>query len=211
MSEPVIRLANVGRSFVVPHGQVVAVEEASLALFAGEVTALVGPSGSGKTTLLNIIIDADQPDTGTVERGSEVAGTWDQTAFVPQDLGLLAELSIRENVGLATRFGVASHEAISQVLDQFGLQDVASRVPDEVSMGEQQRAAVARAVIAQPRLLAADEPTAHQDEANAMMIMGQLRDLAKRGSAILVATHEARILEKVDRVITMADGRLLPQ
>lgn len=209
MTTPVIRLVDVGRRYTTRAETIDAVIGVSLSLNGGELVALVGPSGSGKSTLVNLMIGAETPDAGAVERSPSLTGRWNDIAFVPQGLGLIAELSIRENVGLAARLGFDGGRPTDEVLDRLGLMALADRRPDEVSLGEQQRAAVARAILVRPTLLVADEPTAHQDEANASLIMTELRQLVARGSAVLVATHEQRVLASVDRAVVMEDGRII--
>jgi putative ABC transport system ATP-binding protein len=95
-----------------------------------------------------------------------------------------------------------------ELLGSLSLAELADRLPDELSLGERQRAAVARAAACRPKLLVADEPTAHQDERRADMVMAVLRDVAARGGAVLVATHDDRLLAQMDRVARMSDGRL---
>jgi putative ABC transport system ATP-binding protein len=202
-----VALRSVSRRYGSGATEVVAVDGASLDVGAGEVIGLVGPSGAGKTTLLNLVLGWERPDAGTVERAPVERAGWAEVAVVPQDLGLVAELTARENVELAARLGrVADPVAIDELLASLALADLAHRLPDELSMGERQRVAIARAVSCRPRLLVADEPTAHQDEGRADMVMGALRAVAARGGAVLVATHDARLLDRVDRTVHIMDG-----
>lgn len=208
--DPALRLRSVSRHFKGRVETVRAVTDADLELTAGTVTALVGPSGSGKTTLINLIVGWEKADAGevVVARG----GGWNDIAIVPQGLGLLDDLTIAENIELPIRLGssggVAGVEAVADLMTQLGLEELGRRLPSEVSLGEQQRAALARAVIGTPRLLIADEPTAHQDEANSNRVFAILQRAAHHGSAVLVATHEIRLLEQVDRVVTMENGSI---
>jgi putative ABC transport system ATP-binding protein len=137
---------------------------------------------------------------------------WTHLAIVPQSLGLLEELSLRENVALAGRFAFGAQEtswaAVELLLDQLGLRSVAARPPAQSSLGEQQRAAVARALVLAPELVLADEPTAHQDAHWADRIFRLLRAAADKGAACLVATHSAEGLEYADRVLEMRHGRM---
>lgn len=206
------RLDRVSRRYRSAAETIVAVDEVTLELRSGEIVGLAGPSGSGKTTTLNLILGWEQPDDGIVDVSAPGMG-WRSVAVVPQELGLLPELTARENVLLVGRFVRGDVPAASDVDELFaalGLDALADRHPDELSMGEQQRVAVARAVVMAPALLVADEPTAHQDELRADQVMEQLARVADAGGAVLVATHDERLLDRVDRVIRMLDGRVEP-
>jgi putative ABC transport system ATP-binding protein len=194
-----------------------ALRGASLVLSAGEVVALVGPSGSGKTTLLNVICGWERPDAGSCAwPGSGASGSaprpWSELAVVPQDLGLTAELTVRQNVELplwlAGRLDAAGRGATAALLERFGLERYADRAPAEVSLGEQQRTALARAMILEPRVLLADEPSGHQDAEWAAKVFQAFRWIAGRGSSCLVATHSQEFLKLVDRTVTMRDGQV---
>ena len=201
--------------------EVHALDGVTFTLSSGEVVALMGPSGSGKTTLLNVVCGWETPDEGEV-RWSENGGwggedpgafkSWRELAIVPQDIGLLEELSVRENVDLPQRLsGVSGSDAARRVdalLSAFGLDSYADRQPSETSLGEQQRIALARAMILSPRLFLADEPTGHQDAGWAQVVFRSLRWLASRGTCCLIATHSGEFLRYVDRVLAMRDGRL---
>jgi putative ABC transport system ATP-binding protein len=206
---PVARLAGVTRCFHSRAEEVVAVDDVTLELRRGEVVALVGPSGSGKTTVLNLLLGWERPDSGHVERSYDPAGGWAAQAVVPQDLGLLEELTVRENVTIASRLCGAAPRPVDDLLAELGLAALADRLPRELSVGEQQRTAVARAVSCSPLLLAADEPTAHQDERHADMVMDVLAEVAAGGGAVLVLTHDTRLMDAVDRVVSILDGRVV--
>jgi putative ABC transport system ATP-binding protein len=185
-----------------------------LRLHAAELVALMGRSGSGKTTLLNVIGGWEPPDGGRVH-GPAVdrrPPRWAEVAMLPQHLGLIDELSLRANVEyparLAGRLGEAQ-QAVEELLEVLGLGDLQDRSPREVSVGEQQRTALARALALQPRLLLADEPTAHQDRVWGDRVAQVLRQAADLGTSCLVATHNERVLGLFDRVLPMADGRML--
>ncbi len=208
-SPPALRLSAVTRRFVTKAEVVTAIDGVTLELAAGELVGLAGPSGSGKTTLLHLVVGWEHPDTGVIELAAGRGDGWTSVAVVPQELGLLQELSARENVELALRLGGCDRPGVGGVFDSLGLGDLAERMPAELSMGEQQRVAVARAVICSPALLVADEPTAHQDERNADRVMALLRAAAGAGAAVVVATHDERLLEGVDRVIRLVDGRIV--
>ena len=204
-----LRLDHVSRRYRLRAETVHAVRNVSLSLASGTVTGLMGPSGSGKTTLINLIVGWERPDEGVVLKDASVGDDWRGIAVVPQSLGLLEELSLAENVQLPVRLGNASRVSVDDLMREVGLDHLAHRTPDEVSLGEQQRAAVARALVSQPAVLVADEPTSHQDEANAMMVARMLRAAAGWGSAVLIATHDERILAVADAVVRLADGAVV--
>jgi putative ABC transport system ATP-binding protein len=197
--------------------RVVALNNAHFTLGAGELVALVGPSGSGKTTLLNLIAGWEDPDSGQVtwcpqpDARMDRLG-WVDLAIVPQRLGLVEELSVEENVGLPFRFGPPADDdgaaAVATWLERFGLSDLAPRLPFEASLGEQQRTALARALVRRPRLLLADEPTGHQDEGWASGVLAALRTACDEGTTVLMATHDTEHLALVDRVLRIEDGHL---
>jgi ABC-type lipoprotein export system ATPase subunit len=192
--------------------EVRALRDVSLTLRAGEVVALVGPSGSGKTTLLNVVCGWERADAGRLDWPGGAGGrAWNELAVVPQDLGLVDELTVAENVALPLWLGgrlEAGQAQVTALLERLGLAGNAGRLPTEVSLGERQRAALARAMVTGPRLLLADEPTGHQDADWARAVFEAVRWLAGRGSCCLVATHSQEFLARVDRVLTIRDGEL---
>jgi putative ABC transport system ATP-binding protein len=199
--------------------EIQAVRHADLSIGRGELVALVGPSGSGKTTLLNLLIGWEEPDEGEVRWGGSRVDPddlpWGELAVVPQSLGLVEELSIRENVALPLRLRGAHHrdqsasnERLESLLGEFGLARLADRLPTEVSLGEQQRAALARGLVLEPSLLVADEPTGHQDAVWVRGVLRALRHAADSGSATLVATHHRALARFADRVLAIRDGEL---
>jgi putative ABC transport system ATP-binding protein len=191
-----------------------ALQAASVSVGEGELVGLVGPSGSGKTTLLNLVCGWETPDEGEVRWGPAVDGRadrWEQLAIVPQALGLVEELTVRENASLPLRFSSRREPAdVDDVLDRLGLTDLAHRPSTGTSLGEQQRTAVARALVARPLVLVADEPTAHQNAAWARALLGEMRMVCQQGGAVLVATHDRELLSRMDRVVTLHDGRVQP-
>jgi putative ABC transport system ATP-binding protein len=218
-SEPLVELVGVHKSYLRGPEEVHALRGVSLSLYPRKVVALVGPSGSGKTTLLNLLCGWERPDAGEVlwlGRGTEAMADrpWRDLAVVPQDLGLLEELSIRENVELSLRLaGILTPEnrpRVEALLSGFGLDRLADRNPAEVSLGEQQRTALARALVISPRLLLADEPTGHQDEGWARVVMRSLRLAAREGTGTLVATHNREAIKFVDEVVAIRDGLASP-
>jgi ABC-type lipoprotein export system ATPase subunit len=194
-----------------------ALEDVTLALRAGEVAGLVGRSGSGKTTLLNVLSGWEQPDRGTLTWSGNGAADppadlpWRDLAVVPQSFGLMEELTVRENVEYPARLAKRLPELgerVDELLGALGLEELAGRLPVETSIGEQQRTALARALVLSPRLLLADEPTGHQDAGWTERVLVSLRDAAARGTSCLVATHNPAAAPYFDAVHTMSNGRL---
>lgn len=194
-------------------------------VFPGEFAALVGPSGSGKSTLLYLLGGLDHPDAGSVSvDGIDLAGVDDDElamlrnrliGFVYQFHFLLPEFSALENVLMplwARRRGRSreDREWGRELLGRVGLAEAAGKLPRQLSGGEQQRVAVARALVTRPVLLLADEPTGNLDSANAQAVYELFRELNSRfGQTILVVTHDTGWAGRSDRVLRLLDGRLV--
>jgi putative ABC transport system ATP-binding protein len=212
---PVLEVRRVSRSYRRGEETVHAVENASLTLREGEVVGLIGRSGSGKTTLLSLISGWEPPDGGRIEwadgRPMKVYVPWKDLAVVPQRLGLMDSFTVRENVEYPARLGDVLDErrdTVDELLGALGLGELQHRYPSEISVGEQQRAALARALVLSPRLLLADEPTGHQDRATMERVFAAMRRAAEEGTSCLIATHDEEAASRLDRVISMADGRV---
>jgi putative ABC transport system ATP-binding protein len=205
--------------------QVVAVNNASLEVDGGEVVALMGPSGSGKTTLLRALSLIDPPTTGRIIiDGETVYGDGrvlvddrrlrrQKVGVVFQAYNLIPFLSAAENVALIlTLNGVSNREALHRarlLLERLQLLPRADMYPASLSGGEQQRLAVARAVVNRPRVILADEPTAALDTEHGLAVMNLLRQLGREeNAAVIVVTHDQRMIEGFDRVYSITDGRL---
>jgi putative ABC transport system ATP-binding protein len=215
-NEAVLDLVGVEKSFAGPHHAPRRVlSGVDLTVGRGEILAVAGRSGSGKTTLLTIVAGWERADAGSVRLlGGQVGPDrlgWADLAILPQALGLLDELSVAENIALPLRLagGVGAADPDS-LMTRLGIDQLADRFPDEVSLGEQQRAALARAAVARPRVLLADEPIAHQNRAWAEGMMLLLSELAAGGTTCLIATHNDVAFDVADRVVEMWDGRLRP-
>ena len=218
-----LRAEAVSRSFSTPAGQVHAVREVSLSVEAGELVVLRGRSGSGKTTLLNLLGGIDEPTSGTVSVGGARLDSLDAAGrlrlrtqgvgYVLQSFGLIPVLSAAENVEIPLRLMRTDPgdraERVARVLDLVGLSGHAHQRPHELSGGQQQRVGIARALVARPSILLADEPTGQLDSSTATTIMDLLRELtAAAGVAALIATHDPLLVARADRVLTMHDGRV---
>jgi putative ABC transport system ATP-binding protein len=192
--------------------QVHALRGVSIEVHPGEVVALLGRSGSGKTTLLNCLLGWERPDRGEVRvpgvTDPATAG-WSTVAVVPQRFGLLDELSLADNVAMPARLtGLAEPRAEAlRALALLRLDHLADRTPDEVSLGEQQRTALARALVVRPAFLIGDEPTARLDEDLSAHVLATLRDVcAENGTGVLIASHDPIVQAHADRVVRLSDG-----
>jgi len=196
---------------------------ADLAVAAGEVVAVLGRSGSGKSTLLHLLGGLDRPEAGTVELGGErVTGASERAlsalrrrrvGFVFQFFHLLPELTGEANVLLAGRVRGAHPDAERrgrELVDRLGLRPVAASLPHQLSGGEQQRFAIARALVNDPAVLLADEPTGNLDTEAGAQVLGLLRAGADEGRAVVLVTHETAAAGIADRVLRLEDGRLGP-
>ena len=187
---------------------------ADLTVHREDSVLLLGPSGSGKTTLLSVLAGLLQPGTGRVlvenqdlyalhaRRRDHLRGQ--HFGFVFQTLHLLPSLTLRQNIALAADMLGLEVEAgrLEYLLDRLGLADKAHRKPDALSQGEQQRAAIARAVLNRPSIIMADEPTSALDDANARKVMDLLEHQAQEtGAALLIATHDTRIINRFENVV----------
>ena len=207
----VLEVFEVSKAYARGDEMVHALDSVSITLREGELVGLIGRSGSGKTTLLNVIAGWEHPDAGTVERpGGHVPG-WDELAVVPQKLGLFDELTVRENLAYPARLTGQLDELrdrVQELMEALGIDHLHARYPKETSLGEQQRAAVARALVLSPTLVLADEPTGHQDAVSERRVLDAFARAAAAGAACLIATHNEALSARLDRVLNMADGRL---
>ena len=195
---------------------------ADLQVNAGELVAVVGPSGCGKSTLLHLLGGLDTPDAGTielagrrVERESERRLTElrrEYVGFVFQFFHLIPELTGEENVLLAARLRRDRDGAGGRargLIAELGLKDAATRRPGQLSGGEQQRLSIARALVNDPQLLLADEPTGNLDAESGHQVLQLLRGLASDDRAVVLVTHDAEAAQLADRVVRIDSGRLV--
>lgn len=215
-----LEVRNIYKSF----GSLDVLKDISLTIGKGEIVAIVGPSGAGKTTLLQIMGTLELPDRGSVcFNGTELIGMKDKklSAFRNRNMGfvfqfhqLLPEFTAQENVALpALIAGMSRSKAMAkakELLEQLGLAERLHHKPAAMSGGERQRTAIARALVNDPEIIFADEPTGSLDSANREEIQSIFADLRDRlGQTVVMVTHDASLAGIADRVIEMADGRIM--
>ena len=197
------------------------IKDVNIHVNAGEFVVIMGKSGSGKSTLLGLLAALDYPDSGSVELSGQVLSNLDEDAlavirqrdmgFVFQSFHLLPTLTVAENIAFPLDIARRPNKArVDELIDAVGLGHRRNSLPNQLSGGEQQRTAVARALVSQPKIVFADEPTGNLDEQNAAQVMQLLLDLRQQvGSALVVVTHDPALAAMADRVITMHDGRVV--
>jgi lipoprotein-releasing system ATP-binding protein len=225
MSKPILEIEGLRRVYETGQGPLEVLRNVDLLIDEGELVGLIGPSGSGKSSLLHAAGLLERPTAGTIRfMGQECGGLDDKVrtqirlkgiGFVYQFHHLLPEFSAVDNVALPAQIagksrGEARARAVSLLTD-LGLAARLEHQPAQLSGGEQQRVAVARALTNQPRLVLADEPTGNLDPATSEAVFENLRDLVRRtGVAALIATHNLSMTRHMDRVLTVRDGRVVP-
>lgn len=224
--QPVLTAENIRKSYENQEGgaPLEVLRDVSLTLFESSVTSIIGTSGSGKSTLLHILGGLDRPDSGSIAWGTARLEKLNQNqlaalrnkylGFVFQFHHLLPEFSALENVCMpALIAGMKYKEAVRLALplmERLGVKNRKEHRPAQLSGGEQQRVAMARALINKPKLILADEPTGNLDEANTETILSMLFELRDEfGVAILLITHEKGIAERSDRILHLKNGRII--
>ena len=220
---PLVRARGLFKSFGSGENEARVLRGIDLWLQPGELTLLMGPSGSGKTTLVSILAGLMRPSAGEVELCGEPISALDEVAiarvrrrrigFIFQTYNLFPALSALDNVALGYRMRArqpvaAARAEARRALESVGLAQRASYLPGNLSAGQKQRVAVARALAGDPPLLIGDEPTAALDSQTAMSVMGLLRERVTRRSAVLVVTHDHRLQRFAHRTLHIDDGRL---
>jgi ABC-type lipoprotein export system ATPase subunit len=216
---PVLEARGIVKTLGVGRAERRVLDGVSLEVDAGEVVAVLGRSGSGKSTLLHLLGGLDRPDAGTIalagqriteQRPRALARTrLRHVGFVFQSFQLIEELSGEENVLLPARLPGAlrgGERRARRLIDELGLDEIAGRRPHELSGGEQQRLAIARALVNDPEVVLADEPTGNLDQENGATVLAMLRRLTRR--AVVIVTHEPEAAQVADRVLHLHDGRL---
>lgn len=220
---PVIELKDVSKLYGFGDATTVALDEVSLTVNRGEFVAIMGPSGSGKSTLMNIIGLLDRPTHGAYSlNGKPVARLRpnkrakerrDRIGFVFQYASLIPRLTVLENVALPLAYkGMSASRRLKQasnLLEQVGLLEREYFMPGQLSGGQAQRAAIARALINNPSLIIADEPTGNLDSAASLLVMELLSEIHETGSTILMVTHNPELTRYASRVVYMQDGSII--
>jgi len=216
----VIGMSGIRKVYDTGKVRVEALKGVDLSVGVGEFVAIVGPSGSGKSTLMNLIGCLDTPSDGTyLLRGKEVAGLDknalakirnERVGFVFQNFNLLPQITAFENVEMPLMFGGVARkerkERVRDLLEKVGLGDRMEHRPTELSGGQMQRVAVARALAMNPDILLADEPTGNLDTTSGGDVMSLMEQLWKQGRTLLVITHDAALARRAGRVVEIRDG-----
>ena len=221
-SEAVVATESLNKAYQLGEAEVEVLKGITLTVAKGEFVAVCGPSGSGKTTLLNIISGIDKPTSGKILVLGENLTVQDENflaefrcshiGFVFQSYNLVSTLTVAENVAFPMewiRKPTAEIETrMPKLLETVGLQHRAKHFPSQLSGGEQQRVAFARALANDPELILADEPTGNLDKTNSQKITQVLKLLKTEGKTVIVATHDPELMQLADRQVRLEDGRL---
>lgn len=220
---PIIELKDVSKLYGFGDATTVALEEVSLNIEKGEFVAIMGPSGSGKSTLMNVIGMLDRPTHGvfrldgrSVEKlrpNARAKARRDKIGFVFQSSSLISKMTILENVALpltykGRRLGKRNKLA-HEMLERVGLSNRAYYLPHQLSGGQVQRATIARALVNEPKILIADEPTGNLDSASSRLVMELLNEVHRMGNTILMVTHNPELTRYATRVLYMYDGAIV--
>jgi len=219
---PILEARDVTKVYALGRQRVEALRGVTLSVTPGEFVALMGPSGSGKSTLLQILGGLDRPTTGSVVfEGRDISRLSDgqatklrreRTGYVFQAFNLIPLLDVRENIALPFMIAKSPKdwkERVRQVIDLVELTGKERHRPDQLSAGEQQRVAVARALVTRPSVILADEPTGNLDYRNSGELLDALwRSCEQGGQTIVLVTHDARAAAYADRVLVIGDGRI---
>lgn len=215
-----LEVKNLTKSYPGADGPVPVLQGVDLSLDAGETLALTGESGSGKSTLLHLVGGLDAADGGSIVfDGREVTGLDDQgradlrrrdVGVIFQQFNLIPSLDVAANIGFQARLsGAVDAERLKGLAHALGLSAQLHKYPESLSGGQQQRVAIARTLMAEPKLVLADEPTGNLDEATAGEVLSQMLDLVSHtGAALMVVTHSTRIAEQMGRQVHLSGGRL---
>ena len=223
IERPIVQLQNVSKTFKKNKNPVLVLNDINLEVRKASFTVLLGLSGSGKTTLLKIIGGFETASSGKIlfnEQDISALSGEQLTAFRRKNVGMIVQdyyldenLTFRENIELPAMFAKMNDAEIAErTKELIAGTDLAERLdhyPDEISGGQAQRAAILRAVYLKPDLILADEPTSNIDDLNAKLVLDNLKDLQQKGHTILIASHDARVLEYADTVVKIAEGKII--
>jgi putative ABC transport system ATP-binding protein len=223
MAEPFIDIDGLVKTFDTPAGPLNVLRGIDLEIHKGEFVALVGPSGSGKTTFLNMLTAVDSPTGGDITVGGVPITHAPQrkltkwrarnVGIVFQFFQLLPTLTVAENVMAPMDFANVwkpgeRREIALKLLDRFGIKDQADKTPDMLSGGQQQRVAIARALANNPPLVVGDEPTGNLDRMSAQNVFDLFRQLADRGTTVIIVTHDRDLVKGVPKLLELVDGTI---
>lgn len=218
-----VEAVGIGKVYGSPGDDAIALRDVSLRVSAPEQVAITGPSGCGKSTLLSLLGLLARPSTGRVLFDGTDVSSWSvrslaglrnaRIGFVFQMFNLLADRTVQDNVGLPLRYGCLPRRErrlrVAWALDRVGLSRKAARLAGQLSGGEQQRTAIARAIVSRPRLMLADEPTGNLDSENGLRVLALLRSLSDEGASLILVTHNPAIAQSFARIVRLRDGRLV--
>jgi len=218
-----IKLENISKVYRTKEIETLALDNINFEVKEGEFVSVMGPSGCGKSTLLNIIGLLDEPDKGSLELNKKAILTYDDKStahmrnqlvgFIFQSFHLIKELNIYDNVELPLIYRKTPHserkKRVLEALEQVGLTNRMQHYPSQLSGGQCQRAAIARAVAGNPKIILADEPTGNLDSKIGHEVVGILADLNSKGTTIVMVTHDEMIAKTTHRIVRLFDGRLV--
>lgn len=216
----IIQIEELSKLYGFGDATTIALDEVSLTIEKGEFIAVMGPSGSGKTTLMNILGLLDRPTHGVyklngknisrLKKNRQAKARRDNIGFIFQSFNLLPKMTVLENVALPLAYKGTRQtkrlKAAGRVLEQVGLSDRESYLPSQLSGGQLQRASIARALVNNPSIIIADEPTGNLDSVSARVVMELLSDVHKMGNTVIMVTHNPSLTRYADRILYMLDG-----
>ncbi|HEX6335863.1 MAG TPA: ABC transporter ATP-binding protein [Jiangellaceae bacterium] len=221
MTGTVLDVHSVTHTYTLRHAAAVtALHDVDLVAERGELVCVSGPSGSGKSTLCHLAAGLERPLRGTVRVSGHAPDRlrdWRMVAVAPQRHGLIPDLSVAENVWLPVHYGagyasegeVYGDGAVAAALELLDIAHIEGRMARQTSLGEQQRTAVARAIVLRPSLVVLDEPTSHQDDEHVDQVLEAFLAVREHGTALLVASHDERVMDVADRTVRLDEGRVV--
>ena len=221
MNEIMLRAENIERTYHAGSVDVPALKNCTLEFGQGEFTAIIGKSGSGKSTLLRILGSVDEPDTGSVIiAGKKITGMKDKElsefrrrniGYIYQDYSLFPEFTAYENVVMPILIDgkKPDENEVDDLLEELGISHCKNKFPSQMSGGEQQRIAIARALITHPAVILADEPTGALDQKTGHEVLELLKEINRTGKTVVIVTHDENIARMTDRIITISDGKIV--
>ncbi len=224
-SDSFIGVRNLRKTYVMGRIAVHALAGVDLDVDEQSLLVIMGPSGSGKSTLLHLIGGLDRPTTGSIQVGDHALETLDENAlavfrrksvgFIFQSFNLISSMTALENVEFPMRFARLPRKIrrsrAAELLDRVGLADRAHHKPTELSGGQQQRVSIARALVNDPRLILADEPTGNLDTASGASVMELLSELHQSGRTVIVVTHDSRMTQFATNTVSLLDGKIVEE